>query len=290
MKRFFWPILIFLIALGVALFSERVLIRDYFRAQNQPELPEAVSFAEVKATEEDDEQPEEEALEETEESESLEEEKEEEEEAPALELTAKQRGVDDQFLSKAINLAVPFTPQAPHANWDLPYQEACEEASLYMVHAFYEGVPAGRIGSETADKELLTLVEFQKGIFGYFEDTDAAETAVIAEQFYGYGNVEVVSHPSIADIKGYLAKGMPVIIPAAGQELGNPYFTQPGPRYHMLVIRGYTEEGFITNDPGTRHGEAYVYPYAQLMHALHDWNDGDVESGLPMAIIVHPEA
>ncbi|MCR4279964.1 MAG: hypothetical protein NUV82_00890, partial [Candidatus Komeilibacteria bacterium] len=35
------------------------------------------------------------------------------------------------------NLDVPFMSQAPHANWDLPYQEACEEASLIMVDYFW---------------------------------------------------------------------------------------------------------------------------------------------------------
>src|SRR3989344_4828168 len=32
-----------------------------------------------------------------------------------------------------VNLKVPFTSQAPTGNWDLPYQEACEEASALMA-------------------------------------------------------------------------------------------------------------------------------------------------------------
>src|SRR5690554_5866511 len=35
-----------------------------------------------------------------------------------------------------INLAVPFTSQAPTANWDMPFQEACEEAAALMVHYY----------------------------------------------------------------------------------------------------------------------------------------------------------
>ena len=36
-------------------------------------------------------------------------------------------------LTKEINLDVPFTSQAPHLNWDQPYQDFCEEASVLMA-------------------------------------------------------------------------------------------------------------------------------------------------------------
>lgn len=68
--------------------------------------------------------------------------------------------------------------------------------------------------------------------------------------------------------------------------LGNPYFTPPGPIYHMLVIKGYNLTEFITNDPGTRRGADYVYSYQTLMKAIHDWNNGNVESGKSATISV----
>ena len=51
------------------------------------------------------------------------------------------------------NLAVPFTSQAPHADWELPYQEACEEAALLMAHHFIQG-KKGQIAPEQADREI----------------------------------------------------------------------------------------------------------------------------------------
>ena len=39
----------------------------------------------------------------------------------------------------------------------------------------------------------------------------------------------------------------------------------------MLVIRGFDGKNFITNDPGTKRGKNFKYPYARLMDALHDW-------------------
>ena len=48
-------------------------------------------------------------------------------------------------------------------------------------------------------------------------------------------------------------RGVPVLLPAAGRLLRNPYFSGQGPLYHMLVVKGYTRDGkIITDDPGTR--------------------------------------
>jgi hypothetical protein len=36
-------------------------------------------------------------------------------------------------------LDVPFTSQAPEGNWAEPWQNACEETSIVMVDAFFDG-------------------------------------------------------------------------------------------------------------------------------------------------------
>ena len=38
-----------------------------------------------------------------------------------------------------LHLRVPFTPQAPTANWDELHNEACEEASVLMAAAYFNG-------------------------------------------------------------------------------------------------------------------------------------------------------
>lgn len=185
-----------------------------------------------------------------------------------------------------INLAVPFTTQAPHANWALPYGEACEEASAYMVAEYYKGT-VGKIDADKADKDILELIEFEKDLLGVWLDTTAQETAQLIDMYFGL-QARVVENPTVEELKAELAAGRPIILPAAGRKLGNPNFSGEGPLYHMLVIKGYTETSFITNDPGTRNGQNYEYKISVIMEAMGDWNDGDPGNGAKRVIFVQP--
>ncbi len=183
------------------------------------------------------------------------------------------------------NLAIPWTPQAPHAVWDHRDQEACEEASIYMVDLYYQGVSSGLVDPDTAGAAIQELVDKQMDMFGYFESTTAEQTAQLVETYYGY-STELLQEPTIDQIKDEILAGHPVVVPMAGQVLANPYFTPPGPEYHMLVIKGFTEEGFITNDPGTRHGENWLYEYDHFMNSIHDYVADDILSGKKVVIVI----
>ena len=186
---------------------------------------------------------------------------------------------------RAVNLKVPFTIQAPFQVWDAAHNEACEEASSMMVDAYYRG---RTFAPASAEKEILSLENWEKNRFGYFEDTNAEETAIILREYYGYKDVRVVYDFSADDIRRELEAGRPVIVPFAGRLLGNPNFRGEGPRYHMLVFKGYRDGKFVTNDPGTRRGADYVYSEATIMNAAHDWNHGEVSSGRRAMIVVYP--
>lgn len=188
------------------------------------------------------------------------------------------------LLPLEMNLFVPFVLQAPFANWALPYQEACEEASVLMVQGFFDKKKF--FTPQEMDKEILKLVEWQKKRFGYYEDTTAEEVAVVLREYVGLENVRLVYDPSIKDIQKAVGRGHLVIVPAHGTSLPNPYFRNGGPLYHMLVVRGYTETRFITNDPGTKRGENFTYAFEDLYQAIHDWNGGDVPNGRKVMIII----
>jgi hypothetical protein len=302
-KFLFWSFVL-VIAFGAALFANRFTVVDFFNAFSSPELPEAVSYEEVQEgvldVEEEtvtEEEMVEEAVEEVVEEEVVEEVDErsedfEEEEVIDEEVEEEVEEVveeEEVALPASVNLAVPFTSQAPHGVWAMPYKEACEEASLYMAHQYFEGSFAGTIDADMADRDLVEMVAFEVDLFGYFEDTTVEQTALIAEMLYGY-QTEILENPTAEQLKEQLAAGRPVIVPAAGRMLGNPYFTAPGPLYHMLILRGYTASNqFITNDPGTKRGESYVYSVDTIMNAMHDWNNGeDITEGAKRVLVVYP--
>ncbi len=196
--------------------------------------------------------------------------------------------VGDVMIPAELNLDVPWMSQAPHANWGMPYQEACEEASMIMVDAFYKK-RTGKIPVAEADAEILKLVDYQNKILGDYKDTSADETAQIIRDYYNYKDVRVLPVSSPKDIQAVLARGYPVIMPFWGKALQNPNFRNGGPYYHMLVIKGYTADNrFITGDPGTRLGQDYLYSFQNIIDSAHDWNNGNVPEGNKVMIIVLP--
>ncbi len=193
--------------------------------------------------------------------------------------------VREPVAREEINWDVPFTPQAPFANWDEVHGEACEEASALMVLRYFADKPFE--SPEEADREIVRLVKRNEEELGLPVDQTAQQVAALIALENKRLRVSVVANPTEESIKQALDKGSLIIIPAAGSQLGNPYYQNPGPIYHMLVIRGYTKNGYvITNDPGTKRGEGFVYKWDVLLSAIHDWNNGDVDNGDKAMIVV----
>lgn len=185
-------------------------------------------------------------------------------------------------LPDSFGLDIPFLCQAPLGDWRSPFDHACEEAAVLMVHYYLAGEQAD---PETGSQDIRNLVGFEEKNYGFAEDTATEETAQLIRDYYGY-QAKVSYDISLEDIKKELVKGNPVIVPTAGRLLGNPNYTPPGPLLHMLVIKGYTPAHFITNDSGTRMGADYVYSYEVLEKSIHDWAEGDVYVGKSAMISV----
>lgn len=171
-------------------------------------------------------------------------------------------------LPVSVFIDVPFTSQAPFGKWDIYHEEACEEASLLMV-AYY--MQNKKLTPVVAEKELQSLISYEIKNAKSYEDSTVAEIAKLGMEYYGLKNVHVIYDFSIQDLKKYLAKGLPIIVPVAGRLLKNPNFTAPGPLYHNLVLIGYDGDTVITNDPGTRKGQNYRYNLKMLYDAIHDF-------------------
>lgn len=191
-----------------------------------------------------------------------------------------------QLPSSVILKDVQFASQAPLRNWALPYQEFCEEASSLMA-AFY-ALQKPLPNAQGISDELMRIKAFEDEYIGHYEDTTAKETTRILKELYGLTDVTLIHNPTIEDIQAQLAQEKVILVPSAGRMLGNPYFRAPGPLYHMIVLKGYTQNGyFISQDPGTNtKGENLQYEFETIMEAMHDWNDGDVNTGAKVVIAV----
>jgi len=186
------------------------------------------------------------------------------------------KSAENNSLPKEVLLKVPFTVQAPNANWDATHEEACEEASLIILKHFNKNEPMGT--PEEVEQEIQSMIKYETD-HGYKQDVTMDELAQIAKDYYGLKTARVEKNITADDIKRELAAGRPVIVPASGKMLDNPNFRGGGPVYHNLVITGYDKNGFITNDPGTRKGEGFRYTFDNLFNAIHDWNETDINSG-----------
>ncbi|HPN96558.1 MAG TPA: VanZ family protein [Candidatus Moranbacteria bacterium] len=191
----------------------------------------------------------------------------------------------EEALPLKIKINVPFTTQAPFANWDEYHEESCEEASIIMIKYYLDGKS---LNKEIAEKEIQSMIKFQIKNYGDYKDTSAKESEKLAKDFYGIANLKVVYDFKKEDIKKYLAQKKPIIVPAAGRLLGNPNFTPPGPLYHNLVLVGYEGDMIITNDPGTRKGEGYRYDIDTFYEAIHDFpgNPVNIEKGRKAMIVL----
>lgn len=188
--------------------------------------------------------------------------------------------------ARAVNLAVPFAPQAPTANWAQPYQDACEEAAIIMIERFFR---SAKLSLQEMDTEILRMVKFQEEQYGFFKDSNAAETARLAEAFYPHLSAKAVYDATADTIREALARGTPVLALVNGQKLGNPFYTRPGPERHAIVIKGVTGDKFITNDPGTRRGTDFVYPITTVLGALDDYDGGSPGTRKPVVILLAPK-
>lgn len=181
----------------------------------------------------------------------------------------------------------PFISQAPFGVWDDLHDEACEEAVLIIANGFLNN--ADEISKEVAEKEIQALVAWQMKKYGEHKDLNIAEIKDMALNFYR-DELIVSENINEENFKKILANGDIIIIPAAGRELNNPFFTSPGPLYHALVVIGYDDlkREFITHDPGTKRGKEFRYSYDILLNSVHDFpgKKEKILEGKPRALIV----
>jgi len=174
------------------------------------------------------------------------------------------------------NVDVPFTSQAPTGDWSEPWQNACEETSIYMVSSFYANDPIKRDQAVAKIKEIFKVKNQEIKVS---KDESLATISQLITDLDLPWTTELVSDPTKEDLKKELALKRPIIVPVFAPDLKNPKSTSPD--YHVLVLTGYddTKGTFIINDPGTSRGEGLRVPYDTFMNAIHDLDSRNYKAG-----------
>lgn len=194
-------------------------------------------------------------------------------------------GLPDQHLIKTA-----FVQQAPEKNWDEPWQDACEEASLITVDYFYKNIKS--ITTTENRDAILKMIDFENQQ-GFTSDLYVSQMATVGQKYLNY-QTKIIDNPTVEDIKKYLVQNIPVIVTANGKILyqENKHFNSGGPYYHSLVILGYDDnkQQFITHDVGTKAGAYFKYSYNLLMESIHDFPQSgkkeDINNGPKRVLIL----
>ncbi|MCF7906724.1 C39 family peptidase [Patescibacteria group bacterium] len=186
----------------------------------------------------------------------------------SLETEALEKQKEVLTLPEKVQYSVPFYGQSPFALWDDLHNEACEEASLLMAKSWLDN---NQLNLEELDQKIIDAVTWQEKVWGGHFDLSVQRSVELAHKYFDLEKIYYTSLESIQGVKKELAEGNLVILPTAGRLLNNPYYTSPGPAYHMLIVTGYNSKGIVTNDPGTRRGESFLYSEDILWSSIHDW-------------------
>ena len=153
-----------------------------------------------------------------------------------------------------------FVPQAPEKNWDEPWQNACEEAALLTIDYYYQNKSPD---IQTIKTDLQSLIKTSN-------DIGVSEMSNYLPQYKPI----IINNPTIDNLKEYLAKNIPIIVPTNGKILfkENKFFNNQGPEYHNIVLLGYDDnkQKFTVHDVGTQHGAYFKYSYKLLMESIMD--------------------
>lgn len=188
--------------------------------------------------------------------------------------------VPEKFL-----LDIPFYSQAPLSNWDAFHEDMCEEASVLNAALYLQGK---KLTKKQFEAELQKMQKVEKKEIGEWKSTTVSQVKKIVDTYFeGKLRSKIINDPTNKDIEAEIFAGNPVVVPLAGRDIGNPNFTPPGPAYHMLMIKGYDTQNFITNDVGTRKGNSYSYKKEVIMKNMHDWSEKDIHSGEKKVLVLY---
>jgi hypothetical protein len=173
---------------------------------------------------------------------------------------------------------VPFVMQAPYGWYD-PWDYFAEEAAVHMAMqwALSSRIPDLR----TSANAMEAIYEWEKANLGTYGDTDAAQTRSIFTNYYGHAGAYLTDDTSLDALKDTLHSGSLILLIVNGQILDSPYYGNPAPEHHAILLVGYEEDAeadengntngfFIAHDPGTKYGDYQEYDFQKVLDSIKD--------------------
>lgn len=176
-----------------------------------------------------------------------------------------------------------FFSQAPYGNWNQPYQDACEEASLLIWYYYIKWLNKSKT---EYNKDLLDMVDLERKTLWYFESTTITEMKQIINIRDPTIKAKIIEHPTIRDIEKEISQNNAVIAPFYGKWINNPHYSLEGPEYHFMVIKWYDQTNFITHDVWTSKWKNREYTKSTIMDNIHDRNRIDVQKWAARILIL----
>lgn len=196
------------------------------------------------------------------------------------------------WLFSSVVHAVPFACQAPLGEWSDPrQQDGCEEVCLVMAVCWVQGE---NLTPEIAKEKILELSEYEKGLFGFFQDTGVGDTFKLIESYCPGINCWISEELSVFELKRFLAEGCVVMVPINGalvalesrfeHGLGKRKYNLQDLDRHMVLLVGYInkEEKFVVHDPGTRHGAYHEFDFDDFVASICDYPSRGAEDKQPI--------
>ena len=109
-----------------------------------------------------------------------------------------------------VKLSVPYVSEVPDGRWVGSWKNACEEASIAMVDAYYSGQKT--VGIAKAKAFMQGLFNIEHKLWGSDANTDAARTLQLITDHSDF-NGRIVEAPTVNAIKAEVAARLT----AAGQ-------------------------------------------------------------------------
>jgi len=183
---------------------------------------------------------------------------------------------------------LPFHPQAPlttDENWSI-HEESCEEAALLLNHYITNNIA---FDPDKMNVDIIAMNDFQK-THGIAEDkyserykkyflkdlTNPYEMySLLGMDYLGYTNTTIlmVRKPTIENIQAFVANNHVLTVPMKYTKDLRNKFIRTEKTFHIINIVGYTNDEFITLDPGTKNGRYLAYPKQKLYESIQQNGD-----------------